>query len=207
MESKKIFCRILGGKRVAAAAAALALCLMAQGQGGVPTVSTEQSGASTEQSGASTEQSGALGESGNAQSSVSAAYPSDIDSVEFSLLTCAPGHEVYTVYGHTAIRMNDKRQNGRDLAFNYGIFSFKKKFFVLRFIMGLTDYELAAWPTRVFLEDYKKEGRQVIEQPLNLTALEKARLMAALFDNCREENRPTVTIFFTITAPRKPVIL
>jgi len=149
-----------------------------------------------EQSGASTEQSGTSNESGTAQSSVSEAYPSDIDSVDFSLLTCAPGHEQYTIFGHTAIRMNDKRQNGRDLAFNYGIFSFKKKFFVLRFIMGLTDYELAAWPTSIFLKDYKEEGRQVIEQPLNLTALEKARLMAALFENCREENKTYRYNFF-----------
>lgn len=34
----------------------------------------------------------------------------DEDSIEISLLTCAPGQEVYSLYGHTAIRYNDKRR-------------------------------------------------------------------------------------------------
>ena len=31
--------------------------------------------------------------------------PSGLDSVEVSLLTCSPGTEVYSLYGHTAIRV------------------------------------------------------------------------------------------------------
>jgi len=114
---------------------------------------------------------------------------SELDSVEISLLTCAPGQEVYTAFGHTAIRVNDMREGGRDLAFNYGMFSFKKKFFVLRFIFGLTDYELGCYPTGLFFEDYAKHGRQVIEQVLNLTDEEKTALVNALWDNYKEENR------------------
>ena len=37
----------------------------------------------------------------------------DGDSLEVSLLTCAPGHEVYRLYGHTALRVrNVARPNG-----------------------------------------------------------------------------------------------
>lgn len=31
----------------------------------------------------------------------------DTDSVRISLLTCAPGTEVYSLYGHTAVRYTD----------------------------------------------------------------------------------------------------
>ena len=55
------------------------------------------------------------------------AYSQASDSIEVSLLTCAPGTEVYSLYGHTAIRYHDLR-TGEDLAFNYGVFNFKKPF-------------------------------------------------------------------------------
>jgi len=111
------------------------------------------------------------------------------DSIDVSLVTCAPGSEAYTIFGHTAVRVNDRRENGKDMMFNYGIFSFKAKFFVLRFIFGLTDYELACYPTDLFLKSYGKEGRQVIEQQLNLTSAEKEHLLAALIENCQPENK------------------
>ena len=47
------------------------------------------------------------------------------DSIEISLLTCGPRQQVYSMYGHTAIRFLDK-QSGRDLVVNYGVFSFDK---------------------------------------------------------------------------------
>lgn len=43
------------------------------------------------------------------------------DSVEISLLTCSSGDEVYSLYGHTAIRYKNSKEN-IDLAINYGIF-------------------------------------------------------------------------------------
>ncbi len=36
------------------------------------------------------------------------AFPAD--SVEVSLLTCSPGTEVYSLYGHTAIRVKSRPQ-------------------------------------------------------------------------------------------------
>ena len=119
-----------------------------------------------------------------------------MDSVDVSLLTCGSGNEVYTAFGHTAIRVNDRRQGGRDMAFNYGIFSFKEKFFVLRFIFGLTDYELACYPTDAFCEGYRREGRMVVEQVLNLTNGEKQRLVTALLVNCLPENKTYRYNFF-----------
>ena len=62
------------------------------------------------------------------------------DDVEVSLLTCGPGKEVWSLYGHTAIRVCDK--GGEDLIINYGMFSFRQRFFMLRFVFGLTDYQM-----------------------------------------------------------------
>ena len=56
------------------------------------------------------------------------AYSQASDSIEVSLLTCAPGTKVYALYGHTAIRYHDLR-TGEDLAFNYGVFNFNQPFF------------------------------------------------------------------------------
>jgi len=112
-----------------------------------------------------------------------------MDSVEISLLTCQPHDEIYSLYGHTAIRFHDLRKGGIDVAFNYGVFNFKKPFFGLRFVFGLTDYELGTYPYRFFQEEYRHFGSMVTEQVLNLTNEEKEALQQALADNLQPENR------------------
>ena len=110
------------------------------------------------------------------------------DSIEVSLLTCAPGNEVYSLYGHTALRYHDLR-TGEDFAFNYGVFNFNRPFFSLRFLFGLTDYELGVYPFPLFAQEYGRRGSQVTEQVINLTTEEKKALHKALIDNYRPENR------------------
>ena len=44
------------------------------------------------------------------------------DSIRFSLLTCAPGTEIYSLFGHTAIRYENYTRR-IDVVFNYGMFS------------------------------------------------------------------------------------
>ena len=60
------------------------------------------------------------------------------DSAVVSLITCSPGEEVYSKFGHTAIRVKDKTNNV-DVVFNYGIFSFETEHFYYKFIKGETD--------------------------------------------------------------------
>lgn len=110
------------------------------------------------------------------------------DSIEVSLLTCGPGTEVYSLYGHTAIRYRNMT-TGEDLAINYGVFSFQQDFFVLRFIFGLTDYEMGIMSFDDFVEAYQHEGRWVKEQSLNLTQEEKVALAIAFNRNFQPENR------------------
>ena len=59
-----------------------------------------------------------------------------------SLLVCSPYEgEVFTLYGHAALRVNDP-EKGLDLVFNYGIFDFDTPNFIYRFAKGQTDYQL-----------------------------------------------------------------
>ena len=113
-----------------------------------------------------------------------------MDSVEFSLLTCSPHEEVYSLYGHTALRYQDFHQGKEaDLVFNWGVFNFNAPHFVARFVFGLTDYELEIAPFSLFCKYYQRWGSSVTEQVLNLTAEEKRALNLALEENYQPENR------------------
>ena len=113
----------------------------------------------------------------------------DMDSVEISLLTCQPHDEVYSLYGHTALRYHELWKDGIDAAFNYGVFDYNKPHFVLRFVFGLTDYELGVFPYGLFELEYRHFGSMVVEQVLNLTPQEKYQLRQALMENLKPENR------------------
>ena len=103
------------------------------------------------------------------------AYSSKSDSIRFSLLTCAPGSEIYAHFGHTAIRYENPTR-GIDYVFNYGIFSFNTPNFILRFTLGETDYKLGVAPFDYFTEEYKFLQRDVRQQVLNLNQTEKEKL-------------------------------
>ena len=117
-----------------------------------------------------------------------------MDSVEVSLLTCSPHEEIYSLYGHSAIRWHNLCQQSPDAGvddwvFNWGVFDFRKPYFVLRFVFGLTDYELGAYPYNYFWPYYKQFGSSVVEQVLNLTSDEKHRLYEILNENLQPENK------------------
>lgn len=111
-----------------------------------------------------------------------------VDSLDVSLLTCGQRQTVYALYGHTAIRLHN-RATGSDVVVNYGLFSFEKPFFVLRFVFGLTDYAMGLEAYERFIRNYSAYGASVIQQKLNLTREEKLALLAALEKNYLPENR------------------
>ena len=121
--------------------------------------------------------------------------PQWVDSVDISLLTCGPGQEVWSYYGHTALRIED-RAHGSDVAVNWGMFSFNQDFFVLRFVFGLTDYQIGIIPMDRFMAEYSYEGRWVRQQRLALTRNEKWNILTAVEKNNQEENRTYRYNFF-----------
>ncbi len=110
------------------------------------------------------------------------------DSAIISLITCAPGKEVYEKFGHTAIRVQDPGQ-ALDVVFNYGIFSFDTPNFYYKFIKGETDYQLGVYETALFLPEYEARNSMVWEQVLNLNPIEKKQLFKLLVQNYQPENR------------------
>lgn len=128
-----------------------------------------------------------------------------MDSVEISLLTCSPHEELYSLYGHTALRMHDLHQGRQhDVVFNWGVFNFEKPHFVLRFVFGLTDYELEAIRYEDFCLYYRQWGSSITEQVLNLTSEEKLRLNAALAENIKPENKVYRYNFFYDNCSTRP---
>lgn len=143
----------------------------------------------------------------SAATGIRAQYPELGKDAEISLLTVAPSEdEVYTVYGHTALRVQDEAQK-LDVVFNYGIFDFSKPNFVYRFAKGETDYRLAAQYTRDFMIEYEMRGSEVTEQTLNLDSIGKARIWEALMINNRPENRVYRYNFFFDNCATRPAAI
>src|ERR1035437_4322395 len=109
------------------------------------------------------------------------------DEAKISLLTCSSGDEIYSYFGHSAIRINDPK-SGIDSVFNYGAFSFYSPNFIWRFVKGETDYMLAGERMPSFMSSYYQEQRTVYEQVLNILPSEKQSLFDALVENMKKEN-------------------
>lgn len=115
-------------------------------------------------------------------------------NAEISLLTCGPGNDLYSVFGHSAIRVKDKSA-GLDAVFNYGTFTFSDDFYV-KFTMGKLNYKLSVSSYDGFIRSYIFENRTVIEQELELTFEEKKKLFSYLWENYQPENRYYLYDFF-----------
>ncbi len=125
------------------------------------------------------------------------------DSAKCSLLTCSAGEEIYSLFGHTALRYEDPAR-GIDVVFNYGMFSFRVPHFALRFALGETDYQLGVTEFSRFAAEYQWDERDVWQQTLNLTSREKQRLWEALTENYRPENRTYRYNFFYDNCATRP---
>ena len=105
-----------------------------------------------------------------------------------SVITCGPGNDFYTTFGHSAIRITDTA-GGIDWVYNYGTFDFNTPHFYWKFTRGHLDYRLDREPFLDFMMTYQYERRAVWEQRLNLTPQEVNNLYVALEWNYQPENR------------------
>ncbi|RHJ95336.1 DUF4105 domain-containing protein [Parabacteroides bouchesdurhonensis] len=129
------------------------------------------------------------------------------DSARISILTSSPyDEEVYTVYGHAAIRINDPSHN-LDIIFNYGLFDFSKPNFIYRFAKGETDYKLGVIDFQSYIIEYQMRGSEVTEQVLNLTTEEKGRIWQALLENYKPENQVYRYNFFFDNCATRPAAI
>ena len=108
--------------------------------------------------------------------------------LQVSVLTCAAGEDIYTVWGHTAVRVIDSI-NHTDIVFNYGTFDFNEPNFLAKFVKGSLLYFVSANNYNDFIAEYKFEQRQVVEQVLKLSMAEKNKWYEALKINMLPGNR------------------
>ncbi|MBV4358162.1 lipoprotein N-acyltransferase Lnb domain-containing protein [Pinibacter aurantiacus] len=119
---------------------------------------------------------------------------SDSCNITVSLLTAGPGDEVYSIFGHSALRVVDKSRN-TDLVFNYGTFDAFEDDFEMKFIKGSLLYSSSIEQFNNhdgylgFFNAYKAEGRSIQEQILNLSCEQKLKLYDALKTNALPQNR------------------
>jgi len=107
---------------------------------------------------------------------------------EISLITCSSGNELYSIFGHSALRAWYP-QSGRDLVFNFGLFDFNTPNFYSKFVKGQLKYLLGIQTMPDFLEQYRWENRGVKEQKLYLTDEQNDKIMARLEYLYKPENR------------------
>lgn len=125
------------------------------------------------------------------------------DSVRVSLLTCSPGTEIYALFGHTALRYENK-QTGMDVVFNYGMFDFNAPHFIWRYIKGETDYQLGVSDYYFFEKEYSMRNSSVYQQTLNLLPEEKEALFNILRENYMPQNRVYRYNFFYDNCSTRP---
>ncbi|HTB52484.1 MAG TPA: DUF4105 domain-containing protein [Ferruginibacter sp.] len=112
----------------------------------------------------------------------------DSSHIRISLLTCTPGEELYSTFGHSAVRVTDSLSK-TDIVFSYGNFPSYEDGFYLKFIRGKLLYYIDYEDFQDFVNDYQTDDRGITEQVLNLTALEKINIDEALLENIKPENK------------------
>ena len=112
-----------------------------------------------------------------------------------SVVTCGPGSELYSSFGHSAFRVYDPI-NKIDKIYNYGTFNFNAPNFYLNFAKGKLTYQLSTSRFGYFLQVYKYENRWVKTQELDLNQEEIQATFIFLENNAKPQNRDYQYDFF-----------
>jgi len=121
----------------------------------------------------------------------------NIESTEISVLTCDPGTQIYSLFGHSALRIKNP-VNGHDLVVNWGLFEFSESQFQFGydFAKGRLKYYMGIQLMSNFMIEYRRAKRGVREQVLNLGDQEKYQIIQLLEENYKPENRKYKYEFF-----------
>jgi hypothetical protein len=114
-------------------------------------------------------------------------FSQTISDTSFFLITCGPGIETYSHYGHSALRVTIPSQN-IDLVYNWGVFDFSTPNFAYKFAKGRLEYMLDTEALNQFLRAYLFEQRWVEIQKINLSPSETKILMQLIAENLKPEN-------------------
>ena len=105
--------------------------------------------------------------------------PDSSNFVTASLIVISPGSEIYSVFGHCALRLECPSQD-LDLCYTYETDASSLGY--IQFITGKAKGSYSAIPTGEFFSHFKKEGRQLLQRELALSHHEKQNLWRNLDD-------------------------
>jgi hypothetical protein len=112
-----------------------------------------------------------------------------------SVVTCGPGSELYSAFGHSAFRVYDPLLK-LDKIYNYGTFDFNKPNFYLNFAKGKLTYQLSTTHYGYFLQQFNYENRWVKTQELDLNEADVQAVYDFLENNAKPENMSYQYDFF-----------
>lgn len=115
------------------------------------------------------------------------AYAQNQSDTVVYLLTCNPGTETKSIYGHSALRIID-RYSGTDTVYDWGVFNSGTPGFKLKFAKGQLNYMLQSSEANTFLQTYSSEGRGVTSQRINLNPDDVRKLLYLINENLKPEN-------------------
>jgi hypothetical protein len=137
----------------------------------------------------------------------SAVVDDQLDHIEFYLHTVDLGSHIHEKYGHTQLRVLN-RKTGRDVSYTWGLFDFHDPDFALNFYRGIMRYQVGVFRNSTAHVIYKMEGRTVWEDLLRFTPEQKQRALRLLdeqmlpgnqfyayqyfFDNCSTRPRDLI---------------
>lgn len=111
--------------------------------------------------------------------------PKSKSDTSIYILSCSPGHDLYSVFGHTAIMV---KTPASDWVYNYGTFDFDTENFYVKFARGKLLYKLAKEQFGYFQYSYIREQRGIIAQQLNFSPFQKEKMIRLLEENVLLEN-------------------
>ena len=117
------------------------------------------------------------------------AQTDSVCNLRISILTCSPGQELYSLFGHSALRITDLDAK-TDIIYNWGTFEgYGDPDFYIKFMRGKLRYYVSPDKLNDFMYEYQYDGRSVIEQVLALSCEDKRKIKNAVDSNMLPDNR------------------
>ena len=109
------------------------------------------------------------------------------EEFEISILSIGEGQSLADAFGHTGIRIIDKKTNN-DVVFNFGIYDYNAPNFYSNFVKGRPVYKLGVQNYISFINNYIKQDRYIIEHEINLDKKTTQKIINLLVKNLEDPN-------------------
>ena len=109
------------------------------------------------------------------------------EEFKISILSIGEGQSLADAFGHTGIRIIDKKTNN-DVVFNFGIYDYNAPNFYSNFVKGRPVYKLGVQNYISFINNYIKQDRYITEHEINLDKKATQKIINLLVKNLEDPN-------------------